>query len=109
MPSATGHLFIYPAAVPGPYQERLSQELIAQVTAVKPRFIIYVKGIGSWLHTGTSLAKMAQEYVINNGYRLIGTVDIFPNQPSTYVFGFEQAKQQTSKSNFGVLVMEKIE
>ncbi len=108
IPSITGHLFIYPATVPGAYTEELKAEVIQQVETEQPRFLVYVQHTGSWLNINAPLNEWMKNYVSTQGYRPIGVVDIFGNGvPTNYVFGLEQAMQYQLQSQTGVLVFEK--
>jgi 4-amino-4-deoxy-L-arabinose transferase-like glycosyltransferase len=76
--SATGYVYMYPLMEPQPYASTMQKEMIAEIEASHPRFLIMVDNPLSWLHRDESdptivlwFAKYAQA-----GYHLVGLADM---------------------------------
>jgi hypothetical protein len=81
--SATGFIYMYPLTEVQPFAARMQDEMVAEITAAKPRFIVLVNTNGpSWgFVPGSSHAvvEWANRYV-NEQYREIAMVDIGPER-----------------------------
>lgn len=81
--SATGFIYMYPLTEVQPFAARMQEEMVAEITAAKPRFIVLVNTNGpSWgFVPGSSHAVIdwATRYV-NEQYKEIAMVDIGPDR-----------------------------
>lgn len=87
--SATGYLYTYGMAEKQPYALRMQQEMIDEIEAAKPKYIVYVNVPGSWLFRRWSdrtiliwLAKYA-----STRYRVVGLADIVSGEQTNYYWG----------------------
>jgi hypothetical protein len=84
--SATSYIYIYPLMEPHPYALQMQKEMIQQVEAAKPKFLIFVNVSSSWLIRSTSkqlifdwFPQYSQQY-----YRQAGVVDIVSRDQTIY-------------------------
>jgi hypothetical protein len=91
--SATSYIYMYPLTEEQPYALQMQQEMIKQIEAAKPRFLIYVRVITSW-----SLSPAYEKPLIDwfnqyypQYYDVVGTVEIFPDSRAIYHWGQEAA------------------
>jgi hypothetical protein len=83
--SATGYIYTYPLIEEQPYAARMQDEMMREITALHPAFIIYVGGATSWSapHPSTDrrILSWALDYT-NRCYQLVGATDIMWPLPS---------------------------
>jgi hypothetical protein len=80
--SATGYIYTYPLMEPQPYASRMQSEMIREVEAARPEFLVLVNYDRSWARTGTSnpvIFQWAEQYA-QQFYRPVAT---FKNWPAT--------------------------
>jgi hypothetical protein len=84
--SATGYIYAYPLMELHPYASKMQQEMIREIEAAKPRFLVYVKIPTSWLmrpQSDFSILKWSQSYA-DAHYNLVGVTEIMPDGTSVY-------------------------
>jgi hypothetical protein len=76
--SATGYLYVYPLMEPQPYARRMQDEMIAEIEAAAPRFVVDVRVPWSWLERPDSEPHVLawREAFLSTHYRPIGVVEI---------------------------------
>lgn len=78
--AATGYIYMYPLMEPQPYAPAMQRQMIAEVSAKAPRFIVLVGVRSSWLPHPTSdmtILQWSQQYIADH-YQQVGVVDIMP-------------------------------
>lgn len=78
--AATGYIYMYPLMEPQPYALSMQRQMIAEVEAHSPRFIVLAGVQSSWLMRATSeraVLQWAQQYIADY-YEQVGVVDITP-------------------------------
>lgn len=86
--SATGYIYTYPLMEPQPYAASMQDEMMAQIEAARPRYLVFVQETSSWNLTPRSDQRIlgwAWRYA-STGYRLVGLTDILSDE-SRYVWG----------------------
>jgi hypothetical protein len=103
--SATGFIYTYGLMENHPYARRMQQEMIAEIEAVKPKFLVFVKVPTSWLARPDSdmtifswLDEYRQQY-----YQLAGVVDIGWPRETEYRWGLE-ALRYRPRFQYGIAV-----
>jgi 4-amino-4-deoxy-L-arabinose transferase-like glycosyltransferase len=64
--SATGYIYTYGLMEPQKYARRMQDEMIGEIEASRPEYLIYVKSHWSWLqdeHSDTHIFNWAQQYL----------------------------------------------
>jgi hypothetical protein len=105
--SATGHIYVYPLTEPQPYASRMQDEMMAQIEAARPRYLVFVQETSSWNLTPASdrrIMEWAWRYV-STCYRLVGLADILSDE-SRYVWGGQVEGYQPA-SPFVIFVYER--
>jgi hypothetical protein len=107
--SATGYIYTYGLMEPQKYAFTMQQEMIHEVEAAQPEFLVFVGIQTSWLARPGSPQQLAfftwAQRFITEHYELAGMVDIFSNG-TQYRWGNE-ARQKRPGSPFFVEVFKK--
>ena len=77
--SATGYIYIYPLIEPQKYAARMQEEMIREITAAHPRYLVFVQIRNSWGLKPESDQRIVDWSLLYTGrcYDLVGVVDIF--------------------------------
>jgi 4-amino-4-deoxy-L-arabinose transferase-like glycosyltransferase len=105
--SATGYIYVYPLTEPQPYASRMQDEMMAQIEAAHPRYLVFVQETSSWNLTPASdrrILDWAWRYV-RDCYQLVGLTDIFSDE-SRYVWG-DEARRTRPASPYAIFVYER--
>jgi hypothetical protein len=89
--SATRYLYLYPLLEPNPFGPEMKQELIAEIEAVRPRFLVWVNTPTSWdTRVGAARPVVAwAEAFLASGYELAGRVAIRGPRQTDYAWDDE--------------------
>jgi hypothetical protein len=105
--SATGYVYTYALTEPQPYASRMQDEMMAQIEAAHPRYLVFVQETSSWNLTPASdrrILEWAWHYV-SDCYQLVGLTDIFSDE-SRYVWG-DEARRYKPASPYAIFVYER--
>jgi len=103
---ASGHFFMYPLVDGGPHDDRLQDEMLGEVEAARPRFLVFVTATSSWLGQGPEKRLFPKiQALIDADYRVIGLVDIFSD--TTLDYWGDDAAGRTARSPSAVYVFER--
>ncbi|MFZ0035055.1 MAG: glycosyltransferase family 39 protein [Sedimentisphaerales bacterium] len=108
--SATSYIYIYPLMEPHPYALQMQEEMIQQIEAAKPKFLICVKVFTSLGVESTSNKLIFDWFVqyYQRYYRLVGVVALVSEDSAAYCWG-QDAENCFPLSPFWVAVLERIE
>jgi hypothetical protein len=84
--SATAYVYVYPLMEPQPYAADMQREMISQIEANKPKYIVFVNCFFSWLVEPDSnklIFDWFNRYMPSH-YRQIGLVEIFSSDQTLY-------------------------
>lgn len=87
--AATGYLFMYPLMEPGDYALDCQKEVIREIEAARPEYLVYAKVSSSWLAHPDSLRDIylwADQYT-KEYFDIEGVIDLVPGEPARYVWG----------------------
>jgi hypothetical protein len=106
--SATGYIYTYSLMENHKYALAMQKEMITEIEASKPKYIVDVAAGASW-----SQQEKSETYVFQwfNGYvaaqyRLIGIVDMIPPDQSIYRW-YDDAKNYKARSPWSLLLYER--
>ena len=106
--SASGYIYMYPLMEPQPYALKMQRDMINEIEAAKPDFLVFVHVFLSWTLEEKSenlifewFERYSREY-----YRLIGVVDIPFTSPAIYLWG-EGCSGYKPKSDSWILIFER--
>ena len=108
--SAPSYIYMYSLMEPGPFAKSMQQEMIAQIEAAKPEFMVFVRVTTSWLVQPNSTQDIFNwfEPYVNNFYKLVGVVDI-PSSGQAVYYWNSRAKNPSPESQFWVAVFKRRE
>jgi hypothetical protein len=89
--SATGYIYAYHLMEIHPYARRMQEEMIAEIEAAQPKFLVFVRIPMSWLlksQSDQTILGWAREYVAEN-YRTVGVVELASWDRTIYHWGSE--------------------
>ena len=87
--SATGYIYTYSLMEPQPYAHQMQQEMIAEIEAARPKFLVLIGVDISWLPRAESdqtIFRWAARYCDAN-YDRVGLVNIFDEGTDYYLSG----------------------
>ena len=97
--SATGYIYTYSLMEPQSHALEMQKEMIAEIEAARPEFVVFVNvpmSFGRLTGSETLIFSWANAY-LHRQYEKVGTVDM--NEPSEYIWGdAAQAYQPRSRS-----------
>jgi hypothetical protein len=105
--AATGYIYTYALMEPHPYAAAMQRQMIGEIEAANPRFVVFVKIWTSWLvvpESDQTIFRWFEDY--QKRFDRIGVVDIITPQRTTYVWGPEAAAY-TPRSDHWLVVFER--
>ena len=105
--SATPHIYIYPLNALHKYAKQMHEEMISEIEATQPKFIVYVKVHMSWLARPESEDRIIQwfkEY--HKHYDLVGIIDI-PERGKTIYRWNAQTAGYSTKSEYWIRIFQR--
>jgi hypothetical protein len=94
--SATGYIYAYPLIEDQPYKFAMQQEMISEVEAARPQFIVLVNVLASWFAAPPSEPRLwgwMQPYLMEH-YEVVGVADIQSVDHTEYRWGQESSRYQ---------------
>jgi Dolichyl-phosphate-mannose-protein mannosyltransferase len=96
--SATGYIYTYGLMEEQKYALNMQQEMISQIEAVRPKYLVYVDVGASWIRRSNSSMLMFQWYAqYRQNYDLVGIADILSKDETVYRWG-DDAKNYVPRS-----------
>ena len=89
---ATGYVYMYPLMEDQPYASRMQRQMIDEIEAARPRFVVLVNASASWNvrpQSDRTLFEWWERYAKN--FDRVGVVDIVSDRLTTYAWGAEAA------------------
>lgn len=92
--SATPHIYMYPLMEEQPYAQQMQEEMLRQIAESKPRYIILVDDLSSWLAVSKSGALYRERLgaIVMGRYELDGALAVQRERESYGVFGSRAAQ-----------------
>jgi len=106
--SATSHIYIYPLVGAHKYASSMQQEMIREIEAAQPHFLLFVYIPDSWMmdkKADSSILKWFTNYSDAN-YDHVGTVQIMLDGTPVYDWGIDAAKNKP-QSDYWIAVLER--
>lgn len=100
--SATGHIYMYGLMENHPYAEEMQRQLISEIEAAAPAYIVVVHHAASWLLQPGSLNKVLDwgDSYIPLRYDEVCIVEIFADMPPRFITGAETAGYTPAAESF---------
>jgi hypothetical protein len=84
-PAATGYIYMYPLMEPQPYAASMQAEMIHQIEASRPNYLVFVRTPASWLLKPTSdqtILRWLEQY--SSAFDRVGVADIVSREVTHY-------------------------
>ncbi len=105
--SATGYIYVYPLMEPHVYAASMQEEMIREIEAARPRFLVLAASNWSWLRRRTSDPRIFEWYRgYVEDYRPVALIDFDETGQTIYYWGKEAIRQPRS-GNFLVVLERK--
>ncbi len=107
--SATGYIYAYPLMEAHPYARQMQEEMIAEIEAARPRYLVVVRIPVSWLVRKKSdqmILNWVEQYAVEN-YRPVGIVEMASWNRAIYHWGSDAAGYVPRIPN-SIVVFERI-
>ena len=93
--SATGHIYTYGLMEKQRYSMQMQDEMIQEITAVHPKYLVFVGISASWLgrDPNEKILVWSQAYM-NQCYEIVGVTEVSSTGPAHYVWDTEAAAYQ---------------
>ena len=105
--SATGYVYMYDLTFPHPYRKAMQKEMMNEVEAVKPKFIVVVACDYSWRAVGDGsdvLFTWIDSYAKQNKYLPAGLVEYHYPEPSDFSWGNDALTHKPKTQNYMVIL-----
>lgn len=106
--AATGFNQMYGLMEQHPYALGMQQQMIDEITAANPRFMVYVKTPNSWAlrETASQLIFTWADWILATKYRQVGVIDIVSFEQTLYRYD-DDARNYAPRSPVNVLIYER--
>lgn len=105
--AATGYVYTYALMEPQPYAAAMQRQMIREIEALDPRFVVFVKVLSSWLVTPDSDKTIFEWFDrYQRGYDRVGIVEIVSLGQTRYLWGPEAAGY-TPRSDAWLAIFER--
>lgn len=108
--AATAYLYTYPMMEPQPFARRMQEEMIAQIEAARPRWLVLVNVPTSWSMRPDS-DRLLMDWALREAetaYRPVGLAEIAPDGPTAWYWD-DAAAARTPATPWFVVVLERRE
>ncbi len=105
--SATGYIYTYPLMEPQPYASAMQRQMIGEIEAAAPRFLVFVSATRSWIvrpDSDRTIFGWFEAY--QRGFTRVGVADIVSPQETVYRWG-EAASGYAPRSDVWLMVFER--
>lgn len=105
--SATGFIYTYPLMELQPYASAMQREMIREIEATAPRFLVFVSATRSWAArpgSDQTIFRWFESY--QRGFTRVGVADIVSPQETVYRWG-EAADGYAPRSDVWLMVFER--
>jgi len=100
--SATGHIYMYGLMEGHKYAEEMQRQLISEIEASEPKFIVVVRTNASWKlrEYSRNIIQLWGDSYIPLRYDEVGIVDIFGDRPTRYLWDDNTAGYEPESESF---------
>ena len=105
--SATGYIYTYPLMELQPYAPAMQREMIKEIEAAAPRFLVFVSATSSWIaRPGSDRTIFGWFEAYQRGFTRVGVVDIPRQQETVYRWG-DAAAGYAPRSDVWLMIFER--
>jgi hypothetical protein len=87
--ASTGHIYMYGLMENQPYAGRMQTQMISEIEAAHPKYVVVVNVATSWMVQKSSIRSVLYwgERYVTNLYDLVGMIDIIDPVSTRYIWG----------------------
>jgi hypothetical protein len=106
--SATGHIYMYPLVEGHGYALEMQEQLVREVEAAQPKYLVLVELFTSWLPQPGSPRRLHDWLAryLPAHYRVVGRAEFFDGQPTEFVWDAEKLRAPP-RSPLGIAVFRR--
>ncbi len=106
--AATSYIYMYPLMEPTAYAKKMQTEMISQIEAAEPRFLIFVKISSSWVPQTGSPEEIFDWFdsYSHKYYELTGLIEIISMDETIYYWN-KDVKNKVPESRFWIAVFKR--
>ena len=105
--SATGYIYTYPLMELQPYASAMQRQMIREIEAADPRYLVFVSATRSWLvRPGSDQTIFGWFEQYQRSFTRVGVIDIVPRQETVYRWG-AAALDYAPRSDVWLMVFER--
>jgi hypothetical protein len=105
--SATGFIYTYPLMERQPYASAMQRDMIREIEAAAPRFLVFVSAVRSWnARPGSDQTIFRWFEAYQRGFARVGVADIVSPQETVYRWG-DDASGYAPRSDVWLMVFER--
>jgi hypothetical protein len=108
--AATGYLYTYPMMEPQPYARRMQDEMMDEIEAARPAYVVYVTERTSWMvrpDSDQSITKRAGRF-LDQYYRQVGIVEIPEDRGPGYYYWDDALRTYRPRLRNRVIVLKRL-
>jgi len=106
--SATGSIYTYPRMELQPYASAMQRQMIREIEAADPRYLVSVSATRSWLvRRGSDQTIFGWFEPYQRSFTRVGVIDIVPRQETVYRWGAAAALDYAPRSDVWLMVFER--
>jgi hypothetical protein len=107
--AATGYLYTYPMMEPQPYARRMQDEMMGEIEAARPRYIVYSTERSSWMvrpDSDRSIVARAGAF-LDAHYDQVGIVEIPEDRGPGYFYWDEALRSYKPRLRNRLIVLKR--
>jgi hypothetical protein len=108
--AATGYLYTYPMMEPQPYAARMRDEMMDEIEAARPAYVVFVTERTSWMarkDSDQSIVKRAGRF-LDAHYRQVGIVEIPEDRGPGYYYWDDALRSYKPRLKNRVIVLKRL-
>ncbi len=105
---ATGYIYAYPLTEAQAYSKEMRKDMMAEVEAAKPKYLIFINSSFSWGSSSENVQDVMNWYMkIQSEYKMVGVIDQDPTGRGTFIWG-DLSSQYQPKNKAWMWVHERL-
>ena len=106
---ASGYIYTYPLTENQPYSKEMRQDMITEIEAAKPKYMVFINSNFSWGSSSEAVKDITDWYVKEQeNYNLVCLIDLNEREKGTWIWG-DEAKTYKPKNPSWIWLHERKE
>ena len=104
---ATGYIYAYPLTENQPYSKEMRQDMLAEIEAAKPKYLMFINSSYSWGGSSEAVKDITEWYTKEQAdYNIVCVIDLDPKGKGTWIWG-DEAKTYKPKNTSWIWLHER--